>query len=103
MTYTEFLAALERTPREWYLDVGNEIRAKIDGARCCPISAVTGGPRSDYANPVSAALYTLEMDPKTAWEIVNAADRKTSGNPRVRRDLLKACGLLSESGRKAKQ
>ena len=103
MTYTEFLAALERTPREWYLDVGSEIRAKIDGARCCPISAVTGGSISDYANPVCAALHTLEMDAKTAWEIVNAADCKTFGNPRVRQDLLKACGLLSESRRKAKR
>jgi hypothetical protein len=117
VTIVEFLAHLEATPREWRIDRGGFIRAALpvvppgdvlrrspDGF--CPLAAValhTLG-RTFYNSDFSGAGRALGLDDDEIAHIVNAADRDTSymnseEHATLRRELLRACGLLTDDAR----
>lgn len=97
MSYREFLAWLEKTPRDWQImrdhsasRVYRLIRRNENdpphGHICyCPLEAVwkmVGSP--------------MDPDPSTMMAIIDAADSNPGHNPDIRRDLLRACGLVEE-------
>ena len=96
MTYREFIKRLAETRRKWYLsDYGGFVRfkARKNGRQHCPISAVAGSqPCNDEEG---AGMLGLRNNTRKA--IVHAADGWREHNPRIRRDILKACGLYSAS------
>ena len=88
MTYKQFLAALRKTPRTWRVIYGGLMRTPIN---CCPITAVDPLKLSPSLFALSAEAIGLSQS--TAERIVYAADNSAPHDRRIRRDLLKACGL----------
>lgn len=93
MTYEKFLAALRKTPRDWRLDRLKRIRCGVENH--CPISAVTGN-IEDYRDPVTAGVGVLNLDRTDAEGIIDTADNSAVAVPRIRADLLAACGIKEE-------
>lgn len=99
MSYAEFLARLETTPRDWqiisiwpgYLPV-TYIRRDENGESYCPSMAVWNTVTSPYWPKPLFRPY--EPTPRA---IIDAADGRCRHNPEIRRDLLRACGLPEES------
>jgi len=98
--YRQFIEKLQGLNRIWYLNETRQIRSlsgEIDThgspLHDCPISAVVGV-RKLYASPFRAARI-LGMSNKMIDTLVFSADRSRGFrySPRVRRHLLKACGL----------
>lgn len=87
MTYEEFLENLRATPREWYLcapwgvNLQNRmIRCDIANAKFCPINRV-----------IQITTWVLPRELRS--KIMMAADEAGNYDPKIRRDLLEACGL----------
>lgn len=92
MTYEEFLAALEATPRDWWV-VAGLIRFQPEQPRgvpsCCPIEACCPG----GFLPSGEAALQLGLSDDVAAAIIAAADNAPGHDPAVRSDLLCACDL----------
>jgi hypothetical protein len=91
MTLEQFLAALEKTPRKWK-QVGFMLRCvNKSHYQCCPIVSVAGG---DFVNSeYKKAANALGLGIRLANKIANAADAVGPYDPKLRKRLLKACGL----------
>lgn len=78
-TYEQFLEKLRQTPRDWYVTASGCIRLRQSrpGIKLCPVEAV----------------YGTFPSPEQHYEVVPAADFSMRHDPRVRADLLAACGL----------
>ena len=95
MTLDEFLAALEKTPRRWYLRAGGAIRCggKTDS---CPISYF-GAPRQKQCGRYIQAAHRIGLREATADKIAYAADFiDPITGAALRSRLLAACGLDTE-------
>ena len=88
MTYATFLAALRKTPRKWRISFSGAIRIPGGLAQQCPLSSLVGKGVGYYDEGAKLAGVT-KMDNR----IVRAADNCAGHSKRIRRDLLKACGL----------
>jgi hypothetical protein len=90
MTLDAFFAALQETPREWFINDDGEIRCHSDDpdANHCPLSRVAD------VQPCSiiGARQVLDLSLE-AYSIAAAADGSDSGHPHLRARLLAACGL----------
>ena len=91
MTYKEFLQELRKTPRDWKLFPRTCIRRGGYGTQC-PITSLLGK-SSGHWNEVAAAC---DINQAMTVKILNAADNTEGHDPRIRRDLLKACGLFTK-------
>ena len=78
MTIDEFLDALSKTPRKWYLTPFGHIR--MCDTYMCPEVALRNGPRGPYSYD----------NYKIIWA---AADNQRGHDPELRARLLQACGL----------
>jgi hypothetical protein len=88
-----FYVLLAQTPRDWYLTKSGMIRRKErypgGGVDCqCPVSAVDKSPLH-FAWPASTRL---GLSVTNTAEIMFAAD-DMAGDPNIRTELLRACGL----------
>lgn len=84
MTYQDFLKAVENLGEKWTLLDGGEIRM-ASWKSCCPWLVVReNNGEQDFS--VEGGDYRI-------W---NAADKCGRYSKKVRRDLLKACGLVKE-------
>ena len=88
MTYQEFLSALRTTPRDWEIrDLGDNFQMIRRGPESqCPISSLCNLPAWRKAS------LKLKLDATTRRQIADAADITTLF-PKIRKDLLEACGL----------
>lgn len=93
MTYDEFLAALRKTPRDWRLTQFGALRRYTKPLRECPLSSVTGC-NDDFLSPKVAAV-KLGLTMKEGEDIIFAADN-CFADPRIRSDLLAACGIKED-------
>lgn len=87
MTYEEFLVKLRETPREWQLTDDGEIRTLFFSngpPRSCP------GLQLDIFNVEAGDIWFLRH------EIAYAADKTKKHNPKIRADILAACGLTEK-------
>lgn len=102
MTYPEFLTELRKTPREWQLFRGYQIRsgAPLPQWGHCPITCLVpdkvGGA---YQVMDAAALLSMSFD--LAGKIVGAADMDTDYDEQIRKDLLDACGITDADEQEA--
>lgn len=81
ISYKEFLKRLRKTPRTWILTRDwprRQIRDSTDDA-VCPALQVEGF--IDHHNPITKAVF-------------DAADNVRGHDPKIRADLLKACGIV---------
>ena len=85
MTYATFLAALRKTPRKWRINRCEHILL----GHMCPLRAAAGTPGLSFID----AGYALGLDSAKIIEVATAADNTHAEFKRIRRDLLKACGL----------
>jgi hypothetical protein len=93
MNYLQFLQKLSETPRDWYFDVQGRIRRFQAGAGdgCqCPISALTL--KTDQHQVMNEVL-RLGLDRELGHQITEAADEFYGFDPKIRADLVDACGL----------
>lgn len=88
MSYRQFLDKLKATRRTWKYGWNKRIRQE---SRCCPITALH--PAQIPAAYVSIAWEFIGLSERNAMMIMRAADNEPRHSKRVRRDLLKACGL----------
>lgn len=92
MTLDDFIAELEKTPRDWRLSFSTSIRAGNPSLHC-PLSAVAtalGMPCGFGYPDIAAAALGLRDE----WrEIVRAADADCMADQALRARLLTACGL----------
>jgi hypothetical protein len=86
MTYEEFIVKLSMTPRDWCLNENSMIRYGHPDEReyHCPVTFVFRD------SPQASGDYLGE---KLRAAIVNAADNWHDYDPKIREDLLTACGL----------
>ena len=91
MTYKQFLSKLRKTNRDWFV-AGGFIRRKDEIGSYCPITAVAGAPPSRTSYWGCFAI-KIELDYSDAEKIVLASDQRKGFDAKIRRDLLKACGL----------
>jgi hypothetical protein len=102
VTLDEFLAALEKTPRDWIICEDGAIRRFVNMKwQECPITSIKQRPCSEWRTIGEAlGLRLLVVD-----AIASAADsyeHSTLGLHELRQRILKACGLpASESGGEA--
>lgn len=103
MTYEQFLAALRKTPRKWYLNSSNAIRLKAGSARDgthCPITVFpVNGYHANRDDANTHALY-LGLTEELADRLIRAADDtcdEGAEDTAVRIDLLRACGLAKQA------
>ena len=97
MTLDEFIAALEKTPRDWqYGYTSRSLRygytsqfLRRGPMCCCPITSLAGNTCA-YWRDVSV---TLGLDRDLSERIAAAADDDRGHDPVLRERLLKACGL----------
>jgi hypothetical protein len=90
MTLNQFLAKLAATPRNWCLTPKGTIR---DSSGCCPIVAVTAK-NLDYNGYAVELATMMGLSRRTARNVVYGADWDASQHKgRMRKRLLKACGL----------
>ena len=91
MKLKEFLEELERTPRRWKLEESwRGVGAITDQWDRCPIEA------AGKARNVVAAQQRLKLNRRTEKRIIHAADGALAFpdyDPKLRAQLLKACGL----------
>lgn len=87
MTLDKFLAALAKTPRDWSIVYGREIRR---GINCCPVTAVEDNHLT--CGNVDVAGEALDLNEGTITDIVEASDH-IKARPELRARLLEACGL----------
>lgn len=99
MTYDQFLEALSKTPRDWFITRNGDIRRPGEETwldQQCPISTLGGVCAADWWRV--ARRLGLDMD--LAHEIVVAADRETStlrgDQLALRKQLCLACGLKED-------
>jgi hypothetical protein len=87
MTYAEFLQRFKKKAKrqKWALDELGYIRSGTQ----CPLSSLSDA-RAALAFEVGE---DMGLHYRTMTRIVRAADNYPQANSRVRRDLLKACGL----------
>ena len=97
MTYRRFLSSLRRTAREWTLNSEDQIRLGLPGSSCpitavCRMSCGSIFENSQYRS--AARVLKLRLD--LSDNIVLAADHRelTKDEARIRKDLLRATGLL---------
>lgn len=88
MTYHEFLEALRKTKRDWYLESDGEIR--ITSSYLCPL--VFLAPYEYLNENFVRAGQKLGLSVALSNRIAAAADGDMR-NSKTRRDLLEACGL----------
>lgn len=95
MTYDQFLAVLRETPRTWRVTPEGWIRS---GESDCPLTEgckyLTGQqyPVREWESAVKA----MHLPKPLARMIWPAADNAEGHDPKVRRDLLAATGLLTD-------
>lgn len=81
--FAEFLGKLRTVPEEWSFWGNGMFRTKRGGL--CPIAAVRR-----HLHPCP---YMLNLPGQLANQIASAADNLHYHDPRIRRELLNACGL----------
>lgn len=81
MTYAAFLQRLAETPRDWWF-LGGEMIRRGESVGECPLRAAYSG------EGLSVPLLQ---------DIMNAADDTIGHVPSIRADLLRACGLATET------
>jgi hypothetical protein len=98
MTLNEFIKALEKTPRKWFINSAGNIRypTKRRSYGHCPVSKIGGiTPYNLEKNRLK-----LGLSIKTVYRIANAADYNytadVNGIRKLRARLLKACGLSKD-------
>lgn len=93
MTYKDFLKAVKDSGERWTLLDGGEIR-RASCKTCCPwlvISILLNDPDHEHYNPSFSV--EIEGGDTRIWD---AADKRGRHSKKVRRDLLRACGLVEE-------
>ena len=89
MTYQEFLDELRRTPRDWRITFNGRIRRHEE----CPITSL----RNDHSAFWVVVSANIGLSANLSRDIALAADNRLGWRDfrrrRIRRDLLKACGL----------
>lgn len=90
MTYKQFLTELRDLDATWSIRHGNLRCERGD----CPITAVTRAHDRIYPTSYYREASTfLQLDARHVQAIVDAADDSLTSHPRIRNDLLAACGL----------
>lgn len=101
MTRKEFLAALKKTPRDWFIDANGKIRRPFSytfgypepSSRCfreCPITSLDG--HLEYV--VVEVGLGLSLPIELIGEIIGASDGRSNIKYwYLRRQIKKACGL----------
>jgi len=87
MTYKGFLAKLHKTPRDWFIEpYWKTIRRRDTDGKFfyCPLAAVFDVPGKVMDNTLSDINRLF---------VIAAADDNSGHDPKIRNDLLKACGL----------
>ena len=97
MTRKEFLEALSRTPRDWYLDEDGGIRRKSTErfATECPISSLCNMSWGDYrkaGRKLGLSYYLISLISITADDFRTPMIGHLF-RPALRKKMLKACGL----------
>ena len=100
-TYQEFLEKLREASFNWHLTNRNQIRAVVNDICYSPVTAVakfvTG---KDYDELVRFAGWDIGLSDKLVLQIHLAMDNDTAHyDPKIRKDLLEACGLREKSTR----
>lgn len=97
MTYQEFLEKLAKTKGNWELKDKGEIRSKLKHHTCPGLAMGVWGVEHgvDFATCIDVGPVMTECA-----VIAEAADNFTKGprfDPKVRKDLLDACGLSEKA------
>src|SRR5689334_98183 len=91
MTIDTFIRALKKTPRKWQL-AQNELRLWDNVDEYCPLTAVASQRGHEFhVGNFDKAAQVLGLGRKDAYAILRAADN--TGQIRLRKRLLRACGL----------
>ncbi len=88
MTIDEFIEALKKTPREWFLN-GDGIRCFFERRFTCPVCRVAG----NAGCAVGESGTDLDLSMKAIIELVDTADFELRKNEDLRKRMLEACGL----------
>lgn len=94
MTYEQFLDALAKTPRTWWLRPGYHGEERLRNLEdCCPIEAVGKGMPKTL---LSSVIMITDDIPGVRWanEVISAADGSTRDlHLRMMAQMKVACGL----------
>ena len=91
MTLDEFIAALEKTPRDWYVESDGSIRTRTMTCPVCAVSNKVAGTRLFLL--WNSAAFAMGLGYEVAFAVAHAADDDRDHDPELRARLLKACGL----------
>lgn len=89
MTLPEFLEKLRETPRNWIVYDDRRIRLETDATTSCPLTCFSG----ENSVMFSECAQKLGISEPDMYSIVEAADAMTRHDPKIRAQLLEACGL----------
>lgn len=102
MSLKDFLKRLSKTPRKWKLRDGRFIRQPRPYHDLCPITGVLNNdsPEKLEVSELYAGIVGrehLKLAPTVIEQIILAADGDKDMKPRIRKQLLKACGLKEKA------
>ena len=89
MTLDQFIAELEKTPRDWRVVWGAAIRRVRPNYNCCPITSLYDQASASWPS----CFLRLGLSLENAKAIMDAADNYRKHDPALRSRLLAACGI----------